>query len=83
LKPAFIKRDPVAWFASHYHTAEGTNNPYEYCYLFGYALDIPPGATTLTLPDNDKIRVLAITVADQPGSLRPAHPLYDVYNGDK
>jgi alpha-mannosidase len=78
LTPGFIKRAPVAWFASHYHTAQGTNKPYDYCYLFAYSLEIPEGATTLTLPDNDKIRIMAVTVADKPGKLHPAQPLYDV-----
>ena len=32
--------------------------------LFAYPLDVPAGAKTLTLPNNDKIRVLAISVAD-------------------
>ena len=77
LKPGFIKRAPVAWFASHHHTAEGGNEPYAYCYLFAYSLDIPDGATTLTLPDNDKIRIMAITVADRVGKLHAAQPLYD------
>jgi alpha-mannosidase len=77
LKRGFIKRAPVAWYASHHHTAQGGNEPYAYCYLFAYSLDLPDGATTLTLPDNDKIRIMAITVADQAGSLRPAQPLYD------
>src|SRR5208337_689114 len=69
---------PVAWYASHHHTAQGGNEVYAYCYLFAYSMDIPEGATTLTLPDNEKIRIMAITVADQAGSLRPAQPLYDV-----
>ncbi|HMD86905.1 MAG TPA: glycoside hydrolase family 38 C-terminal domain-containing protein [Terriglobia bacterium] len=78
LNPGFIKRAPVAWYASHHHTAQGGNEVYAYCYLFAYSMDIPEGATTLTLPDNEKIRIMAITVADQAGSLRPAQPLYDV-----
>ena len=60
LKPGFIKRAEVAWFASHRHTADGANEPYAYSYLFAYPLDVPAGATTLTLPDNEKIRILAI-----------------------
>jgi alpha-mannosidase len=78
LNPGFIKRAPVAWYASHHHTAQGGNEVYAYCYLFAYEVDLPEGATTLTLPDNDKIRIMAITVADQAGSLRPAQSLYDV-----
>jgi alpha-mannosidase len=77
LKPGFIKPAPVAWYASHLHTAQGANGPYAYCYLFAYSLDVPDGATTLTLPNNEKIRILAITVADQTGALRPAQPLVD------
>jgi len=83
LKPGFIKPAPVAWYASHHHTAQGANEPYAYCYLFAYSLNIPDGATTLTLPDNDKIRIMAITVADQTGSLRPAEPLYDTLRETK
>jgi len=81
LRPGFIKRAPVAWYASHYHTAQGTNKPYEYCYLFAYSVDLPEGATTLTLPDNDKIRIMAITVADKGEELQSAQPLYDVLGG--
>jgi len=77
LTPGYIKRAPVAWFASHRHTAEGVNEPYAYAYLFTYAIDVPANARTLTLPDNDKIRVLAVSVAAQAGQVRPAQPLYD------
>jgi alpha-mannosidase len=77
LTPGFIKRAPIAWFASHRHTADGANEPYAYSYLFAYAIDLPPGARTLTLPDNDKIRLLAATVSDEDSSLVEAQPLYD------
>jgi alpha-mannosidase len=77
LTPGFIKRAPIAWFASHRHTADGGNEPYAYSYLFAYAIDLPPGARTMTLPDNDKIRVLAATVSDEGSSLVEAQPLYD------
>ncbi len=78
LEPGFIKRAPVAWFASHHHTADGGNTPYEYAYLFAYALDLPADATALTLPDNDKIRVLAVSVAHETPEVYPAQPLYDL-----
>jgi alpha-mannosidase len=77
ITPGFIKRADVAWYASHHHTPDGTSAPYAYSYLFAYALDLPPGARTLTLPDNDKIRVMAVTVSDEGAMVRPAHPLYD------
>jgi alpha-mannosidase len=77
IAPGFIKRTPLAWFASHRHNADGANEPYSYSYLFAYAIDVPAGATTLTLPNNDRIRILAITVANEGGQVRPAQPLYD------
>lgn len=78
LTPGFIKPAPVAWFASHRHTADGINEPYAYSYLFAYALDLPANAKSLTLPDNDKIRILAITAAEEREELRPAQPFHDV-----
>ena len=77
LTPGFIKRAPVAWFASHKHTADGKNEAYAYSYLFAYSMDLPAGARILTLPNDPHVRVLAVTVAHQEASLTPAHPLYD------
>jgi len=77
LTPGFIKPAPVAWFASHLHSAQGANEPYSYCYLYAYSLELQRGATKLTLPDNDKIRILAVTVADDAGEVHPVQPLYD------
>jgi len=31
----------------------------------------------VVLPDNERIRILAITAADEPTTISPAHPLYD------
>ena len=82
LRPGFIKTAPVAWYASHYHTADGTNKPYDYCYLYSYSIVIPEGASILTLPDNDKVRIMAITVADTPERLRSVQRLYDTMGGE-
>ncbi len=59
----YLKTDNIAWMASHRHDVSGINEAYIYCYLYKYAIDIKPGAKTLVLPDNDKIRVLAVTLA--------------------
>ncbi|HZQ44608.1 MAG TPA: glycoside hydrolase family 38 C-terminal domain-containing protein [Acidobacteriaceae bacterium] len=77
VKPGYIKRDPLAWYVSHYHTPAGLNQPYAYSYLFGYEMNLPPDATTLTLPNDPDIRILAISVAHTPADVTPAHPLYD------
>ena len=78
MRGGFIKRAGLAWYASHHHTAEGLNEPYQYSYLFAYAFELPANAKTLTLPNNDKIRILAVSVAEEQPEVRPAQPLYDV-----
>jgi alpha-mannosidase len=77
IRPGFIKRADIAWFASHRHAADGSAEPYAYSYLYAYPIDLPPGVRTLTLPNNERIRILAVTVAEVPGAFVPAHPLYD------
>jgi alpha-mannosidase len=78
LTPAYIKRADLAWYCSHHHNAAGENVPYGYSYLFAYPIDLPAGTRTITLPNNDKIRVLAISVADENPDVKPAQPLYDL-----
>ena len=78
LKQGFIKRADLAWYCDHHHDADGKNVTYAYSYLFGYALDLPADAKTLKLPQNDKVRILAISVANESPELKPAEPLYDV-----
>jgi alpha-mannosidase len=74
----FIKRDPLAWYCDHYYQFGGKDAIYSYSYLYKYALDVPAGATTLTLPKNPRIRVVAVTAALDPAAgTAPAQPLYD------
>ncbi|HEX7329859.1 MAG TPA: glycoside hydrolase family 38 C-terminal domain-containing protein [Pyrinomonadaceae bacterium] len=77
ITPGFIKRAPLAWYASHRHTPAGMNEAYAYSYLFAYTIDVPPGARTLALPNNDNVRILAITGSNEQGGIKPAHALYD------
>jgi alpha-mannosidase len=77
IRPGFIKRDDIAWFTSQRRASDGSAEAYMYSYLFAYALDVPAGARTLVLPDNQRIRILAISVADEPWVVTPAQPLYD------
>ncbi|WP_263365497.1 alpha-mannosidase [Edaphobacter bradus] len=77
LKPGYIKPAGLAWYASHQHTADGLNQPYQYSYLFAYSIDLNGNERTLTLPNNDKIRILAVSVAEENPQLTPAQPLFD------
>jgi alpha-mannosidase len=76
LVPGYIKRTPVAWFATHHNTPQG-DAFYNYSYLFQLSYDLPAGTKSLTLPDNSKIRVFAVSVAREPSATPPAAPLYD------
>ncbi len=78
IKPGYIKRADLAWYCSHHHNAAGENVPYRYSYLFAYPIDLPAGTKSITLPNNDKIRILAISVAHENAAVNPAQPLYDV-----
>ncbi len=82
LKPGFIKRASIAWYASHRHNAQGEDEPYSYSYLFAYSLTVPPGARTVTLPNNPNIHVLAATAVQVVGTAEPAQPLYDTLPGN-
>jgi alpha-mannosidase len=78
LIPGFVKRASIAWFASHRHNVKGENEAYQYCYLFKYGIDLPDKARTVVLPENDRIRIFAMTLAqDENAETRPAQPLYD------
>jgi len=77
LRPAFIKRDEVAWIGTHRH-APGGNEPYIFCNLFKYRLDIPKGATMFTLPDDSRIRIISVTAAKNTNDdTEPAGFLYE------
>src|SRR5579863_8503833 len=78
IKPGFIKRADLAWYSSHHHNAAGENVPYRYSYMFAYRIGIPVGAKSIILPRNDKIRILAMSVANENPEVNPVQPLYDV-----
>jgi len=78
LVPGYIDRDVVAWYADHKRTSDGEDLPYQFCYLFRYAIDLPDGARSLTLPRDPRIKVMAATVARDPNvDAQPACDLYD------
>lgn len=82
LEPGYVKNVNVAWYASHRHLPGKGNGFYEYTYLFKNGFDIPKGATTLTLPNDPRVRVFAVSVAKQTHDAAvEATPLFDTLEG--
>jgi alpha-mannosidase len=74
----YVKPESVAWYADHKRLASGVNDPYNFCYLFATKVSVPNGATTVVLPKNASLRILAMTVAQNANeATQPAQPLFD------
>lgn len=80
----FVKKDNIAWYASHRHLAYPTqNDAYQYCYIYKYEIDIPQGAKTIKLPENRRIKIFAITAAKNTTTIKPLIPLYDDFSNNQ
>ena len=81
----FVKNSNIAWFASHHHNHYPSKNvSYQYSHIYKYEIDIPEGATELTLPGNMEIKVFAITVSQKEADdIKLLQPLKDEFNGNK
>ena len=78
LAPGYIKPASVAWYSDHKRLASGENDPYGFCYLYKYAIDVPAGARALRLPDDARVHILAATLTQNPNDdTIPAEPLTD------
>jgi alpha-mannosidase len=75
IRRGFVKRDEIAWVGTHRH-GTGGNQPYIASYIFTYAIDLPPRARELRLPNDNRIRIMAITAVRHPFDLWPATALY-------
>ena len=72
----FLKDAEVAYVGTHRHS-KLADEAYEFTYMFKYGIDIPAGATEVTLPDDSHIVVFSATlVKEDVPSLVPAAPFY-------
>ncbi len=76
LVPGYVHRDPIACFTHHRHNPD-RNEAYRFAYIFAYEMNLPAGASKLTLPNDPSIKVFAVSVARLGGGVEPAQPLYD------
>ncbi|MCK9204320.1 MAG: alpha-mannosidase [Bacteroidales bacterium] len=80
LDKGFIKRDEVAWFATHLHK-DTVNIPYQYAAFYLYSLDVTPENGSIQLPENDAIKIFAMTLAGNTlDQVIPALALYDDFS---
>lgn len=81
ITPGYIKRDPIAWFCTHRHHPKLGNEAYRFSYLYKYGLSMKQGSNKLILPDDPRIRILAISAAKHANAaVLPAAPLYDDFS---
>jgi alpha-mannosidase len=85
IEKPYLKTDNIAWFASHRHLEyPSKNDAYQYCFMYKYEIAILEGAKTITLPQNDKIKVFAITVANNElDNIKVLQPLVDDFKDSK
>ncbi len=82
IAPAYAKTVPVGWVGNHRHDDRGENEAYVLTQFFRLRLDLPPGARTVTLPDDGHVRILAATAAsNQDDDVIAAQPFTDPTTG--
>lgn len=78
IAPAYFKTARIGWLGTHRHDRRGANEAYVYTQFFRYRIDIPPGSKILTLPDDPRVRILAVTVAHNENDMvEAAQPFFD------
>ena len=81
IHPAFVRNQRIAWAASHHHLPAG-DALYEYSYLFAYRIEIPDGATNITLPNSRFVRIVAMNVGDEGNASALQSPFEDLYRDE-
>lgn len=72
----FLKEAEIAYVGTHRHSSR-KDEAYEFTYMFKFGMDIPQGATTVTLPDNADIVLFAATLTQEKyPSVTPASELF-------
>jgi len=81
IRPGYVRPDNVGYFTQHRHLKDGKNDPYAYAYMYKYEIDLPKGASELTFPTDNRIRIFAVTVAyNENDDTKPAEALFDTLN---
>ena len=72
----FLKDVEIAYVGTHRHASD-KDEAYEFTYMFKFGMDIPKGATTVTLPDHADIVLFAATLVNEKyPAVTPASELF-------
>ena len=83
METGYIKRDEVAWFTNHLHN-DTANLPYQFAYIFKYALDVDSSMGSIQLPEDPSVKIFAMTLAENPyDDITILQPVYDDFTGRK
>jgi alpha-mannosidase len=77
--PGHIVRERLEWYATHMHSA-GTDVPCYYGYLYRLRIDLPPGVGSIQLPRDARIKIFAVTAAENRVRVRKSTVLTDPFD---
>jgi alpha-mannosidase len=63
LRGGFFRAENIAWVGTHRHNPSG-DEPYFFCSLYRVTLVLDEGATSIELPRDPRVRLLAATIAE-------------------
>ncbi len=76
--PAFVKPARLGWLGTHRHDQEGRNEAYAFTEFFLYRVDLQRGDSSVALPNDPAVRILAATVAlNENDDAVAAQPFFD------
>ena len=75
----YLKDGDIAFVGTHRHSGNG-DEPYEFTYMFRLRIDIPKGARSVELPNDEHIIIFAATAANDADAATPAAPFFTASN---
>lgn len=77
LRPGYLNTQRPAWYCQHLHNQNGQSQTYRYGYIFAIELEVPADASTLHLPNDERILIFAAAANTQEKPIRLATTLTD------
>lgn len=75
----YAKDAEVVYVGTHRHSST-EDEPYEFTYMFKYGVDIPAGASSVVLPENDKVVIFSMVAVDDAQRVTDACEMFQTMN---